>query len=177
MYRNFTPPRPDRQAWKIKTGKGKIMLAFSKRVCYHIPAREVHVHAPVAQLDRVTDYESVGRGFESLLAYQKHREIVWFPGVFLAFLHVLKRHVANLLLTEFYSPLLRSPRLAGEDKALWFSYISGWKQPVAVSSLLVPMYLSTAGVVRERIHQNVNIRILQPFPRLAQHDSACFCRT
>ena len=27
-------------------------------------------HAPVAQLDRVTDYESVGQGFESLLAYQ-----------------------------------------------------------------------------------------------------------
>ena len=27
-------------------------------------------YAPVAQLDRVTDYESVGRGFESLLAYQ-----------------------------------------------------------------------------------------------------------
>ena len=28
-------------------------------------------HAPVAQLDRVTDYESVGRGFESLPAYQR----------------------------------------------------------------------------------------------------------
>ena len=28
-------------------------------------------YAAVAQLDRVTDYESVGRGFESLLAYQK----------------------------------------------------------------------------------------------------------
>ena len=27
-------------------------------------------YAPVAQLDRVTDYESVGRGFESLPAYQ-----------------------------------------------------------------------------------------------------------
>ena len=27
-------------------------------------------HAPIAQLDRVTDYESVGRGFESLSAYQ-----------------------------------------------------------------------------------------------------------
>ena len=27
------------------------------------------VYAPVAQLDRVTDYESVGRGFESLPAY------------------------------------------------------------------------------------------------------------
>ncbi len=29
-------------------------------------------NAPVAQLDRVTDYESVGRGFESLPAYQKN---------------------------------------------------------------------------------------------------------
>ena len=28
-------------------------------------------YAPVAQLDRVTDYESVGRGFESLPAYQQ----------------------------------------------------------------------------------------------------------
>ena len=28
------------------------------------------MHAPIAQLDRVTDYESVGRGFESLSAYQ-----------------------------------------------------------------------------------------------------------
>ena len=27
------------------------------------------VYAPIAQLDRVTDYESVGRGFESLSAY------------------------------------------------------------------------------------------------------------
>ena len=30
-------------------------------------------YALVAQLDRVTDYESVGRGFESLPAYQKGR--------------------------------------------------------------------------------------------------------
>ena len=29
------------------------------------------MYAPVAQLDRVTDYESVGRGFESLPAYQR----------------------------------------------------------------------------------------------------------
>ena len=28
-------------------------------------------YAPIAQLDRVTDYESVGRGFESLSAYQR----------------------------------------------------------------------------------------------------------
>ena len=32
-----------------------------------------NAHAPIAQLDRVTDYESVGRGFESLSAYQKPR--------------------------------------------------------------------------------------------------------
>ena len=29
------------------------------------------LYAPVAQLDRVTGYEPVGRGFESLPAYQK----------------------------------------------------------------------------------------------------------
>ena len=30
-------------------------------------------YAAIAQLDRVTDYESVGRGFESLSPYQKSR--------------------------------------------------------------------------------------------------------
>ena len=42
-------------------------------MCYHTLAREMRVYAPIAQLDRVTDYESVGRGFESLSAYQKPR--------------------------------------------------------------------------------------------------------
>ena len=32
---------------------------------------QVSAHAAIAQLDRVTDYESVGRGFESLSPYQK----------------------------------------------------------------------------------------------------------
>ncbi len=36
-------------------------------------------YAPVAQLDRVTDYESVGRGFESLPAYQKREDTKWHP--------------------------------------------------------------------------------------------------
>ena len=35
------------------------------------PGVKRNAHAPVAQLDRVTDYESVGQGFESLPAYQK----------------------------------------------------------------------------------------------------------
>ena len=39
-------------------------------MCYYTSALNDAVYAPVAQLDRVTDYESVGRGFESLLAYQ-----------------------------------------------------------------------------------------------------------
>ena len=39
-------------------------------------------YAPVAQLDRVTDYESVGRGFESLLAYQLSTGFREDPGAF-----------------------------------------------------------------------------------------------
>jgi hypothetical protein len=31
--------------------------------------------APVAQLDRASDFESVRRGFESLQAYQKYKDI------------------------------------------------------------------------------------------------------
>ena len=33
----------------------------------------LELNAPVAQLDRVTGYEPVGRGFESLQPYQKGR--------------------------------------------------------------------------------------------------------
>ena len=38
-------------------------------LCAIIPKSQGH--AAIAQLDRVTDYESVGRGFESLSPYQK----------------------------------------------------------------------------------------------------------
>lgn len=59
--------------------------------------------ALVAQLDRVTDYESVGRGFESLPSHQeKHRFFVDFHRID-AFLFVIKRRLAafsNLL--NFY---------------------------------------------------------------------------
>ncbi len=40
------------------------------------------MYAPVAQLDRVTGYEPVGRGFESLPAYHKKRAerlFFWSP--------------------------------------------------------------------------------------------------
>ena len=45
------------------------MLAFFGNICYYTLAL-ASAYAPIAQLDRVTDYESVGRGFESLSAYQ-----------------------------------------------------------------------------------------------------------
>ena len=45
------------------------MLDILEYRCYYMQAIEI-AHAPVAQLDRVTDYESVGQGFESLPAYQ-----------------------------------------------------------------------------------------------------------
>ena len=42
-----------------------------------------HSHAPVAQLDRASDFGSEGWGFDSLRAYSaKLREIVDFCGVF-----------------------------------------------------------------------------------------------
>ena len=42
-------------------------------MCYYTLALEKSAYAPVAQLDRVTGYEPVGQGFESLPAYQKNR--------------------------------------------------------------------------------------------------------
>ena len=41
------------------------------------------INALVAQLDRVTDSDSVGRTFESCRAYQKCCEIVWFHSIFI----------------------------------------------------------------------------------------------
>ncbi len=40
-------------------------------VCYNIRVLKRALHAALAQLDRVTGYEPVGRGFESLTPYQK----------------------------------------------------------------------------------------------------------
>ena len=50
----------------------KKVLAYFQDVCYYILAL-IARYAPVAQLDRVTGYEPVGQGFESLPAYQKCR--------------------------------------------------------------------------------------------------------
>ena len=50
-------------------------LDFPRRRRYNktrSPARTPREYAPVAQLDRVSDYESEGREFESLPAHQGH---------------------------------------------------------------------------------------------------------
>lgn len=49
------------------------------------PARTPREYAPVAQLDRVSDYESEGREFESLPAHQKPTLFRWFFLVLEAF--------------------------------------------------------------------------------------------
>ena len=53
----------------------KKTLAFYNYLCYYMQALERVRYALVAQLDRVTDYESVGRGFESLPAYHKRTKL------------------------------------------------------------------------------------------------------
>ena len=51
-------------------------------------------YAPVAQLDRVFDYESKGRGFESLLAHQRRaaapKRLLTVVGSRFVFLHAKK---------------------------------------------------------------------------------------
>ena len=75
-----------------KSGETKKYKNFLKKYLqfcrgYAIISKSLR-HAPVAQLDRVTDYESVGRGFESLPAYHLPMEslIQWFHRDFLFFM-------------------------------------------------------------------------------------------
>ena len=73
------PPR--RLRIFVKDAHLQIFLSFLKKTLdfpgggrynkTRSPARTPREYAPVAQLDRVSDYESEGRGFESLPAHQK----------------------------------------------------------------------------------------------------------
>lgn len=47
---------------------------FLKSVLLYILRLKIAAHAPVAQLDRVSDYESEGREFESLPARQNKQD-------------------------------------------------------------------------------------------------------
>ena len=51
------------------------------------------LYAPVAQLDRVTGYEPVGRGFESLPAYQKSTMVL------------IQNHRAFSILVDIYTAI------------------------------------------------------------------------
>ena len=55
-------------------------LAFLENLCYNTLALRERMYAAIAQLDRVTDYESVGRGFESLSPYQRRIIRTTFAG-------------------------------------------------------------------------------------------------
>ena len=89
----------------------KIFGNFQKSTCiFYMPVLIYtgalkSVYAPIAQLDRVTDYESVGRGFESLSAYQKNRYPIRDSGFsFLPenFLEKLKKVLAFLFYLCYY---------------------------------------------------------------------------
>ena len=54
-------------------------LHFLKRCVIISRHLRASAYAPVAQLDRVTDYESVGRGFESLPVYQNGKYLWVLP--------------------------------------------------------------------------------------------------
>ena len=74
------------------------------------PARTPKEYAPVAQLDRVSDYESEGRGFESLPAHQeKQRLNVKFVAAFLfvfAFFLILGAYLALIDFLDTLLPML-----------------------------------------------------------------------
>ena len=84
------------------------MLAIWGHAWYYVLARYERVYALVAQLDRVTGYEPVGRGFESLPAYQKRG---MFFRMFLVFIMLWK--CARIL---FISGSPQSQRLCGERR-------------------------------------------------------------
>ena len=65
----------------VHTREKRVVVKKNKNNCKKVltkpwPSDKIHLvpdgtYALVAQLDRVTDYESVGRGFESLPSHQK----------------------------------------------------------------------------------------------------------
>lgn len=74
------------------------------------PARTPREYAPVAQLDRVSDYESEGRGFESLPAHQGHLRLqvtfLFISPAFTAF--STTAYVSKLSFSNEVPPLHRS---------------------------------------------------------------------
>ena len=62
--------------WKVYINLSILVLDFPRLMCYNIRALKNRINALLAQLDRVTGYEPVGRGFESLTARQ--RKTAWF---------------------------------------------------------------------------------------------------
>ena len=72
-------PVREQKIKRKKSKKLKIPLAFFCKRCYTEQAVKRNAsfrYAAVAQLDRVTGYEPVGRGFESLQPYQLVASVV-----------------------------------------------------------------------------------------------------
>ena len=97
----------------------KKVLAFSFFLCYYMQALERVRYALVAQLDRVTDYESVGRGFESLPAYQKSR----YPFGYLLFCIYGERDSKDLIQVAFCRILQYTVSITTMEELQILSYL------------------------------------------------------
>ena len=81
------------------------------------------MHAAIAQLDRVTDYESVGRGFESLLPYQKPDALwgVWF----LSFNGLEQANMVRISIARYgFTAESNFPNAAGENAHIFCKKIA-----------------------------------------------------
>lgn len=95
------------------TKKLKKALTISE-LCAIIVKLFETAYAPVAQLDRVSDYESEGQGFESLLARHDKRPTICWPFIFC--IEILKRLARDCSPDVFYHFIFLSSA-AFRDKA------------------------------------------------------------
>ena len=103
-----TVPVREQKIKRKKSKKLKIPLAFFCKRCYTKQAVKRNAsfrYAAVAQLDRVTGYEPVGRGFESLQPYHVGTKFALLRRFFIS-IEIKKRHPpASLFLLSKSNPL------------------------------------------------------------------------
>ena len=135
-----TVPVREQKIKRKKSKKLKIPLAFSCKRCYTKQAVKRNAsfrYAAVAQLDRVTGYEPVGRGFESLQPYQLVASVISLATSFF----IKTCHPLILLLLASKCDPFRWARIWQKADILWRSvdpFITRCKRHMACSGFLCP---------------------------------------
>lgn len=108
-------------------------LYRSAKICYTTLEREIkHVlYAPVAQLDRVTDSDSVGHWFESSRAYQK---VTVSHLLTVTFIFCLARALVINTMRKHSTTL----RVRSHQFRPIFHYFQAWLNETHLSSILNP---------------------------------------